>query len=370
MAKAANGEGSIYAMKDGGYRGFVTLDGKRVYRKGRTIKAVRAALDEAKRQYGNTGTVGDSAITVKAFLTAWIEEAAPALKPETARKYRSHVDLHLVPRLGSKRLAALTPADVRRLDRDLVASGLSSTTAAHVHATLRRALNVALADGIVPRNVAALVPLPKRDTEEQQWLTPEEVRQLVAAVAGKPYEARVLVALLGLRQGEALGLGWDDVDLDNGTLTVRRSLSRTPEGLRLVEPKTSKSKRTIGLPAGVVEALRRHKVAQREHYLTHGIRPEVDLVFANVLGEPTEPGADWKHWRDALVGAGVRHVRLHDARHSFATAMLVAGADLKSVADALGHSSLGMLHTRYAHVADEMRDRTRNIASQALWGST
>jgi integrase len=194
---------------------------------------------------------------------------------------------------------------------------------------LSRALRVASQRGKVARNVATLVdpPAVKRPTTALP-LSAEEARKVLTAAQAHRNAARWTVALaVGLRQSEALGLQWSDVDLANGTLTVRRGLHRVArQGLVYEEPKAERSRRTLALPVQLVEALRAHRAAQLEERVTAGpLWQDNDLVFTQANGRPIERKSDWKAWKNLLNEAGVREVRLHDSRHTAATLLLSEG---------------------------------------------
>ena len=174
---------------------------------------------------------------------------------------------------------------------------------------------------------------------------------------------------LGLRQGEALGLAWDAVDLDAGVLTVRQALQRlTGHGLVMVEPKSVAGRRSIALPAPLVEGLRAHRTAQREERLRAGSEwQDNGLVFTQPNGKPVDPRTDNRAWKALLRDAGVRDARLHDARHTAATLLLLQGVDDRVVMEILGHSQLSMT-ARYQHVMPELARDAAERMGKALWG--
>jgi len=175
---------------------------------------------------------------------------------------------------------------------------------------------------------------------------------------------------LGLRQGEALGLPWDAVDLDTGLLTVRRALQRLGgQGLVMVEPKSSAGRRSVALPAPLIEGLRSHRAAQLEERLKAGSEwQDHGLVFAQPNGKPIDPRADNRAWKALLEAAGVRDARLHDARHTAATLLLLLqGVDNRVVMEILGHSQLSMT-VRYQHVLPDLARDAADRMGKALWG--
>jgi len=213
--------------------------------------------------------------------------------------YRSTVRLHLRPGIGHHRLDRLQPEHLERLYAALADTGLSSASILRAHRVLSRALRVATQRGKVARNVATLVDPPAL-RRPQTALPPsaQEARQVMGAAQTRRNSARWTVALaVGLRRSEALALQWSDVDLDEGTLSVRRGLHRVSgQGLVYEEPKADRSRRTLALPAPLVEALRAHRAAQVQELNTAGpLRENHDLVFAQPNGRPIQWPPRWHH---------------------------------------------------------------------------
>ncbi|MDP9417155.1 MAG: site-specific integrase [Actinomycetota bacterium] len=193
----------------------------------------------------------------------------------------------------------------------------------------------------------------------------------MSTAASERNAARWSVALaLGLRQGEALGLSWDDVDLSVGTLTVRRALQRqTGRGLVLVEPKSASGRRTMALPMQLLEALRAHRTAQLEERLSAGSDwHENGFVFCQANGRPLEPRGDHAAWKRLLATAGVRDARLHDARHTAATLLLTQGVPARVAMQILGHSQISLTLGTYSHVVPELATDAAERMGKALWG--
>jgi integrase len=182
----------------------------------------------------------------------------------------------------------------------------------------------------------------------------EQVRTLVATIAGDRLEALYLVALgVGLRQGEILGLRWSDVDLEGGTLTVRHALARIDGRLELVEPKSVTSRRVVPLPAFVRDALVAHRVRQAAEPLP--ARPDppdpfADLVFVTTHGTPLDGITITRRFQHILAGAGLPHQRFHDLRHACASLLLAQGVPARVVMETLGHSEISLTLNTYSHV--------------------
>lgn len=256
------GEGSIFQRRDG--RWAATLDlgwqgGKRrrksVY--GLTRQDVQRKLATARRAVQDGLPIPSERQTLGQFLARWLEDVGrPNLRPLTFIRYRELITLHIIPSLGSRPLAKVTPPDLQSLYAGL-GEKLAPRTVGHVHRVLHRALADALRWGLVARNVCDAVKPPQVHAPEMRALSPGEARRFLAAAAGDPLEALyVLAVTVGLRQGELLGLKW--ADLDGGRLQVRRSIARVNgNGWLEQEPKSARSRRSVALTPLAVAALQR-----------------------------------------------------------------------------------------------------------------
>lgn len=266
-----------------------------------------------------------------------------------------------MPTLGRYRLDRLQPEHVEAWRDKLLAEGLAPSTVVQCQRVLSRALKVAMQRGRVARNVCALVDTPSIQRDEVQPLTADEARRVLVAASRQRNSPRWSVALaLGLRQGEALGLPWNAIDLDAGTLAVRQALQRqTGKGLVIVRPKSRAGRRVISLPGPLVDALRAHRAAQAEERLAAGSlwRNEHGLVFIQLTGRPVDPSRDYQDWQQLLVAAGVRKPRLHDARHTAASLLLAQGVPARVVMEMLGHSQITLTLGTYSHVAPELQQK-------------
>ena len=200
----------------------------------------------------------------------------------------------------------------------------------------------------------------------------DEARSLLQAAATERLEARWVIALmLGLRQGEVFGLGWQHIDWDNKTLHVARSLQRQPDGtLGLVETKTQRSHRLIPMPPAVVAALLRRQQAHREErQLAGSMWRQSDLVFTTATGTPIHPRNDYRAFRTLIDRAGLRRVRLHDLRHTAASLLLSQGVAAPVVMEILGHSQIAITMNTYTHVDPDLNRTATNLMEEALWPS-
>jgi integrase len=355
----------------------------------------------------------------------WLTTIAPRrIRRSTLEStYAPKVRNRIIPGLGKHRLDRLTPEHLERFYTRLESDGLAPATVLQIHRILSRALKVAMQRGYVTRNAATLVDAPSVSQAEIEPLTLDEAQRIVELAARRRNGTRWSVALaLGLRQGEALGLRWQHVDLDAATLTVRWQLQRlawrhgcadphacgksrhrpscppdcigharscpqrTGGGLRLTELKSDKSVRAIALSPQtelksdksvraialspqLVTDLRAHRAAQLEERMIAGPAwHDGDFVWCQPNGRPIGAHADWDEWKALLKAAGIRDARVHDARHTAATLLLAQGVDQRVVMEILGHSQISMT-AKYAHVLPEVMTNAADRIGQALWGS-
>jgi len=369
---------SIYKSEEGRWHGYVSMglkdNGRRDRRHvsgARRADVVAKARALERRRDDGAGSAAGRAPTVAAWLDHWLDTiAAPKVRPSTLQRYRQLVAHQIGPKVGHHRLDRLQPEHVELMYAELLAAGLSAASVLQAHRVLSRALKVAMQRGRVARNVCSLVDAPSVTRVEVEPLTRDEARRVLQAASGLRNGARWSVALaLGLRQGEALGLPWDAVDLDAGTLRIRQALQRQAGvGLVLVEPKSRAGRRTIALPGPLVDALRQHRTGQLEERMAAGNAWEDHgLVFCQPNGRPIDPRADHRAWRQLLCAAGVRGARLHDARHTAATVMLSLGVPARVAMQVLGHSQISLTLGTYSHVVPELAEEAASKVGAALW---
>jgi integrase len=378
--RGAQGRSTIIKRPDERWHGYVSMgtkgDGKRDRRhvsartRAEVVTKVRAL--ETKRDAGSAHAAG-KAMKVEEWFTYWVDTIAPArVRPRTLESYRSMIRLHILPRIGQRRLDQLMPEHLEQMYAELLASGRSPATVLRVHRVLHRALKIAVQRERVARNVATLVDPPKqRRAETPMPLDVDECRKVLAAAEGRRNAARWTVALaLGLRQSEALGLQWRDIDLDVGKLSVRRGLHRVDgKGLMFEEPKTPRSRRTVALPGPLTVALRKHRETQHLERMVAGSDwQDFDLVFAQPNGRALDKHSDYEAWTRLLADAGVRHIRLHDGRHTAATLLLSAGVHPRVVMELLGHSQMRTTTDIYSHVMPALAQEAADRMGTTLWG--
>jgi len=357
--RRANGEGTITRRRNGTWQAALTLpDARRKFFYGKTKDEVRQKLVEAVRSRDVGSFVDSHGITVGEFLDQWIAEVVkPSVRPWTYLGYEVHVRKHIKPAVGHIRLDRLTPMHVQALMNRKLRDGLSPKSVRYIRGTLRAALNQARRWGLVAQNAAALADPPRVERFAILPFTPDEARRFLAAIQGDRFEALYSVALtMGLRQAEALGLRWEDVDLDLGTLRVSKQLQRIDGRFQLVEPKTDRSRRVLVLPAPVADVLRAHRDRQAADRQRAAARwPDWDLVFCMWDGRPVEARTIVRQFHLHLERAELSQRRFHDLRHSCATLLLVQGVSPRVVMDILGHSEIAMTMNTYSHVIPELR---------------
>jgi integrase len=376
-SRRGHGEGSIYQRESDGRwvtaidLGYVNGKRKRTTIYGRTRREVAEKLAQALRDQQQGLLVPAKRQTVGEFLDSWLEARKPALRPKTHVSYAGIVAIHLKPAIGHHQLAKLTPQHVQRMLNDKLASGLSPRSVQYLRDVLRNALGQAVRWNLMPRNVAALVEPPRVPQYEMRFLTPEQARRLLDHAKGDRLEALYTVALaLGLRQGEALGLRWRDIDFTAGTLRVHKALQRVEGRLQLVDPKTLRSRRTLAMPATVSAALAAHRRRQaRERALAGDRWDEREFVFTTSRGGPLDGRNVTRSFKRLLAAAELPDLRWHDLRHSCASLLLAQGVPYRVIMDVLGHSQISQT-MRYSHVLPELSAEAARSMDRILGDSS
>jgi integrase len=397
MGRKPNGASSIYQGADGSWHGRVTVgikddgtpDRRHVRGKSEAIVTRKVRALERERDAGTVRKAGQS-WTVATWLTHWLESiAAPNVRVNTMDGYEVAVRVHLIPGLGAHRLERLQPEHVEKLTRKMQANGSAPATAHQVHRTLRTALNEAMRRGHIGRNSAGLAKAPTLTDKEIEPYSIEEIQRLLTSVAERRNRARWALALaLGMRQGEVLGLKWEDVDLANCSLRVRRGRLRPKYAHGCEEPcgrkagycpmrkqtradtndtKSRAGRRRIGLPPEVAELLILHKAEQEaERKKASQLWHEGGWVFTKPTGQPLNPNTDYHEWKQILRDAGLRDGRLHDARHTAATVLLILQVHERAAMGVMGWASSSMA-TRYQHMTDPIRADIAKRVGGLIW---
>jgi integrase len=396
--RAPNGRSSIYEGKDGSWHGRVTVGLKEDGRPDRRHVQAKSRADVTRKvraleRERDTGRVRPAASrrSVQDWLTYWLENiVSQTARFKTLEGYGTDIRVHLVPGIGAHWLDKLQPEHLEKMYARMTAAGSSSGTVNHVHRTLRSALSEAVRRGHVPVNVAKIARPPRVENKEIRPFTVVEARRLIEIATPRRNGVRWVVALsLGLRQAEVIGLRWEHVDLTRGVLRVKETVHRRtwqhgcgggcgrkrgaecPQrhsgGLLPDEVKSRAGNRTIALPAPVLELLLAHREAQRgEAQMAGSVWSESGYVFTGPTGKPLDPSGDSRAWKVLLTEAGLRSARLHDARHTAATMLLVLGVNQRSVMGIMGWSSVNMTQ-RYQHIIPEILDDIASQVGGLLW---
>ena len=321
--------------------------------RGKSQSEVRQKLREINATLMLNKPIVDGSMKIATFLEEWLTTTIEpnCLSVNTADSYRSTVKHHLVPTLGKKRLRDLTVLDVDQLLAAKYDAGYSGSTVQRIRMVLIKALRHAERRDLVVRNVAALTDLRRTRPKEGHSLTPEQATNLLAVAPSDRLGITAELGLyLGLRPGEVLGLQWGDIDFGDRTLSVRRSLKREQNKLRLGEPKTPGSRRTLGMPDPLVAALRRHRDRQdADRVRASDMWSAFDLVVTTEVGTPVDPSNARRALDRLCEEVDIGHWNPNALRHSFASLMSLRGAPMEEVADAMGHVDTRMTSRVYRH---------------------
>lgn len=374
MSRRGRGEGTVSQRKDGRWEARVSdgRGGRKMYY-GKTRADVARRLSAALKAHDDGLPAPSDKLTFAAFVEKWVAAIAPTVRDRTAYGYGVLLRKHAVPVIGRVPMTQLQPADLVRVYQQRRKAGAAPRSVLHLHRVLFRALRFAERWGDVARNVAALVDAPKVSRTEMRALSADEARQLLRTGEADRLGALLVLALsTGMRSGELLGLTWRNMDLDRGAVGVVAALQPTAEGLALVEPKTSRSRRVIDIEPRVVMALRRHRAAQLMERRVAGEAwhaPIADLVFTTATGAPVDGRDLLRSWfRPLLVRAGLPPIRFHDLRHSYASIALAQGVHPKVVQEAMGHATIAVTLDLYSHVVPSLQREAARTMGAALFG--
>lgn len=367
MARRTNGEGNIRKRADGKWEARVSLgwrlDPDGTLRRERTsvyadtqaevvrkrdalLKARAAGVRDAKRE------------TVASFLDDWLTQVYARNRPGTVKRAEQLIRKHINPRLGSRKLSSVTPMVVQAFLNDSLAAGTSPSTIRYSRVILGAAFKTAVLWGLVERNPVTPTAGPAIRRTQISPLLPDQVRAVLAATRdhqfGPLYQ---LTVATGLRQSEALGLRWQDVDLANGVLHVRQTIQPvTGAGPTAFDPKNSTSRRTIALPVIAVEALTEQQKRQlADQAAASQWSNPTGLVFTRNDGRPLYAAGTTRHLKASLEALGLPSSRsFHNLRHACASFLLAAGVPMKQIQEILGHSSIVTTANIYSHVPEAM----------------
>ena len=350
MKRRSSGEGTVFFWdKKGLWVGRITLpDGKRKVKYSKVQSDVKKWL-LAKRSELRDGVLPkDDNITFSQFVASYMETAKHNLRPKTIEAYSYLIRVHIVPAIGSIKLTQLRPDHLQSFYNQKLESGLSKRTVQFMHSVIHKALDQAMRWGMVPRNVADLVEAPRPQRKTPVMWTPDEVNIFKDAAKNSKYELIFLLSLYcGFRQGEVLGIHYEDVSITKGTIRVEHTVQPLKGGLVIGQPKTESSRRTVTVPKDVLVLLQKH---------IYSLNKDQGLIFTSNAGNPISASNVIKEFKKILEVAGLPQIRFHDLRHVSASLLLLAGVDIKTIQKRLGHSQISTTMDIYTNVLPTLQD--------------
>lgn len=323
-----------------------------------TKKDAERQRTELQHQLDSGTFIKPSKTTFAEYLEKWLKDyAKPNISPRGYERYTGIIKKYFIPEMGDLALTQLRPEHIQRHVRTIREQGLKPETIKFHHAVIHKALQTAVKWGLLYRNAADGVDVPRNGHTEMQTWDDFEVRQFLDTAKNSVYFCLFHTALFtGMRRSELLGLKWEDVEIQ--TISVRRSLHHLKDGSYIfTQPKSEKSRRTIALSPSSVLVLAEHKERQQAIRTMLGeTLGKDDLVFSTPQGAPLRPNTITRAWGIVADKAGVKPIRLHDARHTHASLMLKQGIHPKIVQERLGHATISMTLDIYSHVAPGLQE--------------
>ena len=356
-------------------------DGKKKYKwlgGHRTKREAEEALVSALERLRTGMWTDPGKMTVGDFLEQWLAAVLPTVRDNTKRSYGEMIRLWVIPRIGSIKLAHLTAAHLRALQGELLESGrvdgkggLAASSVLKCHRVLKHAFNDSVRWGLLARNPVDLIDAPRAEQREMTAWSGEQARRFVDAIAtDRQFAMWVLFITTGMRRGEVAGLAWDDLDTERGVLSVQRAVISAGKGTGLSEPKTRRSRRSIPLDPGTLDALRVHRRAQVAERLRLGeVWTDSGRMFTGLTGEPLHPDTISSAFVEIVLGVDVPRIRLHDLRHTSATVAMEAGVHPKIVSERLGHSTISITLDLYSHATPSLQSEAANQIGAAVFGT-
>jgi len=355
-----NGEGSVFYREDKGLwcacvQVGIDFNGRR---KRKTIyaKSKKELLEKKKELESSilTGTyIESSKITLGEYLIKWLDEVCSvSIRPSTYLLYKGIIRKHIIPEIGSIPLNKITALQIQAFYNKKLNDGLSSSKVRHIHAILHKSFTQAVKWGMIRTNVTDLVQKPRIIRKELNVWDQDQIKLFLEEAKRDRYYCLFLLALTtGLRQGELIGLQWNDIDLENEFITVRRTVKELNGKLIIGEPKTVKGKRLVSLPKVAVSAL---KVLKKEKGIDDD-RGDTWVFTDTKNGLIRVQNLYKRHYKKVIENAKLPYIRFHDLRHCHATLLLQQGINPKIVQERLGHSNISITLDIYSHVLPSMQ---------------
>lgn len=378
-SRGAQGGGSIRKRPDGRWEaryttGFDHKTGRQIQRSiyGKTQKEVRQKLNQVTAEIDSGDYLEPSGMKLRDWLDSWLADYSGDKKYSTMKHYRAACETHIKPHLGDVPLSKLNAVMVQKFYNSLShpedgEKALSPKTVKNVHGILSKAMSQAVRNGLIKFNPCEGAVLPKVSKKEIRPLSNEQVKGLLElADSDEVYGILLkLIVLTGLREAEAMGLTWDCVDFEKGTILVNKQLQKRPKsagGMVFSSLKNGKPRLLRPAPY-VMQLLRQRQEQQRKQRLEageaweewHDAQVKGSLVFTTLTGSYLSPQTVYNHFKVMAAKLGVPNARVHDLRHTFAVLSLENGDDIKTVQGNLGHATAAFTLDVYGHVSDSMQ---------------
>ena len=378
-SRGAQGGGSIRKRPDGRWEaryttGFDPKTGRQIQRSiyGKTQKEVRQKLNQVTAEIDSGDYLEPSGMKLRDWLDSWLADYSGDKKYSTMKHYRAACETHIKPHLGDVPLSKLNAVMVQKFYNSLShpedsEKALSPKTVKNVHGILSKSMSQAVRNGLIKFNPCEGAVLPKVSKKEIRPLSNEQVKGLLELTDSDEVYGILLklIVLTGLREAEAMGLTWDCVDFEKGTILVNKQLQKRPKsagGMVFSTLKNGKPRLLRPAPY-VMQLLRQRQEQQRKQRLEageaweewHDAQAEGSLVFTTLTGSYLSPQTVYNHFKVMAAKLGVPNTRVHDLRHTFAVLSLENGDDIKTVQGNLGHATAAFTLDVYGHVSDSMQ---------------
>ena len=379
MAKRRpQGDGTIRKRSDGRWEARIIIghknDGSPMYKSAfaKTQKSALKQLHQLLDLYRDIDLTEECRMTLGEWMDKWMDEYMIfTIKENTIKGYRSQIDHQIKPFIGHKQLASLTTADIQKFYNKIKKEGrvhphpihghvLSDSMVRKIHMMLHEAMEVAVRERYIVRNPTDNTTIPKKTTTEKQVLDDSQLNRFLEAIQGEPYwhDFFYVEVMTGLRRGEICGIKWSDIDFNEGTLCIKRSVStKEGGGVSIGETKTDAGVRTIIMPPSVATLLwKKRSDAINEWVFPHYTNPS----------DPLHPSSAYKKLKTLLKRLELPLLRFHDLRHTFATQATDGGVDPKTLAGILGHTDASFTLDTYTHVTSDMQRGASAIVNNMM----
>lgn len=379
MAKRRpQGDGTIRKRSDGRWEARIIIghknDGSPMYKSAfaKTQKSALKQLHQLLDLYRDVDLTEECRMTLGEWMDKWMDEYMIfTIKENTIKGYRSQIDHQIKPFIGHKQLASLTTADIQKFYNKIKKEGrvhphpihghvLSDGMVRKIHMMLHEAMEMAVRERYIVRNPTDNTTIPKKTTTEKQVLDDSQLNRFLEAIQGEPYwhDFFYVEVMTGLRRGEICGIKWSDIDFNEGTLCIKRSVStKEGGGVSIGETKTDAGVRTIIMPPSVATLLwKKRSDAINEWVFPHYTNPS----------DPLHPSSAYKKLKTLLKRLELPLLRFHDLRHTFATQATDGGVDPKTLAGILGHTDASFTLDTYTHVTSDMQRGASAIVNNMM----